>query len=175
MSYIAVLAGLHLVYTRWRPQPRVADLTSGLAAVIWAGLSAGVLALAALRTNAPLIDATLAHLDAALLLDTAALVRWVAHRPVVADVLAMAYLSTVPMVFMTVVLLAVTQESDRMWKLCFSFAGSSFLSALALTVIPAVAAFTYLKIDPEIIATLPDGAGRYFLPRQYWHSLGIRR
>jgi len=163
MGCIAILGGVHLVYTRWRPEPRVADLTGGLAAVFWAGLSAGVLALAALRMGAPLVDATLAHLDAALLIDTPALVRWVARRPLVGEVLDIVYLSAVPMVFTTVALLAIRQESDRMWEICFSFAGASFLSALALTFMPAVAAFTFLKIDSEIVAGLPDGSGKFFL------------
>ncbi len=35
---IAIPAGLHIVYTRWRPDPFVGPISGGLAAICWAGL-----------------------------------------------------------------------------------------------------------------------------------------
>lgn len=57
---------IHIIYTRFRPDPLISCLTGGVTAVLWAGVATGIAALAALRLNAPLTDNDLAYVDEAL-------------------------------------------------------------------------------------------------------------
>jgi hypothetical protein len=83
------LPGAHFFYAIRRPNPLFSAATGGLAVLIWGGLSAGVIALAALRTGAPLIDSSLAAIDEAMRLHTPYLVTWFAAHPLAAAVLAL--------------------------------------------------------------------------------------
>jgi len=170
---VLVLAGLHLVYTRLRPDPCIGAVSGGLATVTWAGFMAGIAALAGLRTGAPLIDAQLAHADAALHLDTAALVAWLARHPPTGRILEIAYVSAVPVVFATVVLLALTRRAVLMWELCFTFAATATVSAFACAFVPAVGAFAHYGIPLEILAEMPNGAGRFHLPTFESYRSGV--
>ena len=170
-SGVVILAGLHVIYTRWRPDPIVGPICGGLVVVIWAALVAAMAALAALRTGAPLIDASLAQADAIFGLYTPTLVKWVASYSMITSVLAVAYVSTVPMVFATVILLGLKRREVPMWELCFVFAATAPLCAFLSAVAPAIAAFTYYGIPSEIVMMLPTGAGRFFLPAlEAYHS-----
>ncbi len=152
---------LHVVYTYLRPDRRIGAVTGGLAVVIWAGLVAGVSALAALRSDAPLIDDFLAHTDAAFGIDTPALVAWVAHHPPAGMVLAIIYATTVPMVFVAVIVSGCMGREARMWQACFVFASSANLCVLLSAFLPAIDAIIHFGTPPDILALLPDGAGRF--------------
>jgi hypothetical protein len=163
VGLVIVMPTLHLIYTFLRPEPRIGAMMGGLAAVTWAGIAAGVTALAALRTNAPLIDTSLAHADALVGLDTVAFVEWVAQNTLVGWILDVAYLSTVPLLLAVILLQAWLNREDWMWHTCFLFAAGGTLCAVASAFLPAIAAFTYYGVPSYIIATLPNGAGRFFL------------
>ena len=158
-ALVLTLVVVHLVYTWRRPDALISAATGGLAVLIWAGVVAGVTALAALRTGAPLIDSSLAHTDAVLGLDTPALVAWVARHPPLGMVLAIVYGSTVPMVFAAVLLLAATHREARMWQTCIVFAGSAGFCTLVSAFLPAIGAVIHYETPPEILAMLPAGAG----------------
>jgi len=163
-SVILMLFGLHVVYTWFRPDPFIGPVAGGLATMTWAGTIAGMTALAALRTHAPLIDASLARADAALGVDTAAVVAWVAFHPLIGLLLDVAYLSTVPLLFAIFVFLGLTRRQHQMWELCFAFTGSAILCAFASAFVPAIGTFVQHQIPPDILTLLPPGAGRYYLP-----------
>jgi len=168
---VLILAGLHVIYTHWRPDPIIGPMAGGLTVVIWAGLVSGMAALAALRTGAPLIDASLAQADAILGLYTPTFVAWVARYSIITSMLEVAYVSTVPLVFATVILLGLKRRETLMWELCFVFAATAPLCAFLTAVTPAIAAFTYYGIPPDILTMLPTGAGRFFLPTlESYHS-----
>ncbi|MGI4747621.1 MAG: phosphatase PAP2 family protein [Janthinobacterium lividum] len=168
---VLILAGLNVIYTRWRPDPIIGPVAGGLAVVTWAGLVAGMAALAALRTGAPLIDVSLARADAILGLYTPTLVAWMAPYSIITSVLEVAYVSTVPMVFATVILLGLRRRETRMWELCFVFAATAPVCAFLAAGAPAIGAFTYYGVSPDILTMLPTGAGRFFLPVfQAYHS-----
>lgn len=164
VACITGLIGMHVIYTRWRSLPVVAATTAGLAALSWAGLAAGVSALAALRTGAPLFDAELARADAALHVDTQAVVFWIASIPHLGTLLDVAYVSTVPLIFAAAVTLAVQRREARMWELCFCFAGASSSSALFSAVMPAIGPFNASGTPKSISNLLPNGAGTFFVP-----------
>jgi membrane-associated phospholipid phosphatase len=154
---------LHVVYTRLRPEPLLSAATGGVAAISCGGLLAAILALTALRTNAPLIDPVLARADAALNLFTPALVASVAQQPLSASILQVAYLATVPWVFGTALLLAATGRVTEMWTLCFCFTTTAVFCALFSAFAPAAGAFAYYGTEPEVLLALPDHAGLFHL------------
>jgi membrane-associated phospholipid phosphatase len=171
---IVILAGLSVIYTRWRPDPIIGPMTGGLAALTWSGLIAAISALAALRTGAPFIDPSLARVDTIIGLSTPTFVSWVAPYSNITCILAFAYDSTVPMVFASVILLSLKRREIVMWELCFVFAATAPLCALLTAIAPAVGPFTYYSIRPDVLAMLPKGSGLYFLPiLEAYHSRSL--
>jgi membrane-associated phospholipid phosphatase len=157
------LTGAHFFYAIRRPNPLFSAATGGLAVLIWGGLSAGVIALAALRTGAPLIDSSLAAIDEAMRLHTPYLVTWFAAHPLAAAVLARVYETTVPAVFVAVLILAFTGREAQMWQACSVFVIAAAVCGLVSAVLPAAGAFAHYGTSPNILATLPAGAGRFHL------------
>jgi len=158
-----ILLGLHIVYTRLRPDPFIGPITGGLAVVIWAGCIAAVAALAALRCGAPLVDGMLARADAMLGVDTPTLVAWLARNAPI-SLLNVAYMSTVPLVFAAVVMLGWSGQETTMWQLCLAFAGSAVSCAFLSALTPAVGTFAHYGMAHDVLALLPSDAGRYYLP-----------
>lgn len=155
---------LHVVYSVLRPNPFISLVSGGLSAVIWSGVATGVTALAALRLNTPLFDATLASADNIIGLNTSVFVTWIAWRPQISQLLEIVYLSTVPLIFATVIFLAWTHRETRMWELCLSFAGSGMICALFSALLPAAGAFIHYGISRDILILLPEGSGIYYIP-----------
>jgi membrane-associated phospholipid phosphatase len=50
-----------------------------------------------------------------------------------------------------------------MWELCFTFAGSAVVCAFLSALVPAIGAFAYYGVPPDVLARLPPGAGRFHL------------
>jgi membrane-associated phospholipid phosphatase len=159
----SVTLSIHLIYTSLRPEPRLAAIAGGLTAVLWGGIAAGVGALAALRTNAPLIDDQLAHADLAPGLNTEALVAWVAGHQWLGSMLDVAYLSAVPLVVVLICLLPWLHREARMWQICFVFVGAAEFCALFTAGTPAVGAIVHYDVSSNILTALPEGAGRFYL------------
>ena len=160
---VLVMVCLHRVYTRLRPDPLIAAATGGTAALLWAGLTAGMIALAGLRTGAALIDHYLAYADALLGADTRRLVAWTARHPWVGQILMVAYASAVPAVFAAALLLAHAHRSERMWNLCLEFAVLAVLCALSSALLPANGAFVHHGTAPAILSALPGNSGIFHM------------
>jgi membrane-associated phospholipid phosphatase len=161
--FITLLTGTHLFYAIWRPIPLFSAAIGALAVLIWGGLSAGVIALAALRTGAPLVDSSLAGIDEAMQLHTPYLVAWFAAHPLAAAVLARVYESTVPAVLVAVLILAYAGREAQMWQACSVFVIAAAVCALISAFFPAVGAFPHYGTSPDILERLPAGAGRFYL------------
>lgn len=157
------LLGIYFVYARLRPEPRISAISGGLVAVSWAGLMAGITALAALRTNAPLIDVFLAHVDEFMGVDLSIFVTWVAQHRSIGWILEIAYASSVPLVFAAIILLALINRVTRMWQTCFVFGSSAMLCAMTSAFLPAMGTFSRYEGNTDILAGLPDDAGRFYL------------
>jgi len=171
---VLVPLSLHCIYTWLRPEPRIAAVSGGVAALIWAGCAAMVIALAALGTDAPLIDSRLALADATLRFDAPAVIEWLS-QPVLSKFLGVAYVSTVPLVFGTAIFLALMRNDKEMWQLCFTFCASAASCALISAIAPALGTFVHYKISPHAVALLPAGAGTYFLPIEHAYRSGAIR
>ena len=56
---------------------------------------------------------------------------------------------TVPVVLLTICLLAVIEQTERMWEATFAFAASATFCAFSMSFLPAVAAFAYYGTDVQ--------------------------
>ena len=158
-----LLVGIHIVYTVLRPIPVFAAVTGGIAVTTWSLMMVGVTALAGLGLHAPLIDGALIRADASFGLNAAMFTDWVARYPVFASLLMGFYVSSIPLIFATVLFLALTGRDERMWAFCLSITGAAIVCALVSSVIPAIGSFTELNIPLSTRRLLPAGAGTYHL------------
>jgi membrane-associated phospholipid phosphatase len=158
-----LLVGIHIVYTVLRPIPVFAAVSGGIAVTSWSLMMVGVTALAGLGLHAPLIDEALIRADASLGLNAAVFTDWVARYPGCASLLMGFYISSIPLVFATVLFLALTGRHERMWAFCLSITGAAMVCALVGSVIPAIGSFTELNIPLSTRQVLPGGAGTYYL------------
>lgn len=160
---LAILALIHLTYSWVRSIPSLGSLAGGVLAILVGGLASGMIALAALRNNAPLIDVYLAKSDKLIGIDTQMLVRWVSEHGLAAIPLNVAYLGTIPVIFGAVVFLALSGRETRMWELCCCFSGVGIICALSSTMFTAIGAFTNNSIPLDVVSRLPNGAGLFHL------------
>lgn len=163
VARLAVLAGIQLVYTRLRPDPIISAVAGALLGLTWTGLVAGLIALTGLRLGAPLIDADLAHADAFLRVSTPAIVAWTAKYPWLGRGLDVVYVSSVPAVFVSAVLLAIRRSYPRMRELVLSFSACGAVCAAFAALCPAIGAFSYYGIAPDVAAGLPIRSGLFHL------------
>jgi hypothetical protein len=158
-----VLVGFQLFYSVLRPVPMFAAVTGGVAATTWSLLMVGLLALAAVGLNMPLIDNALIRIDGALGLDAAQFASFVAQYPSCGHVLMGFYVSSVPLIFLTILFLAVTGRHERMWSFALTVSGSAVICALLACFTPAIGAFAALGLPQATLEALPPGAGTYHL------------
>ena len=172
VGIVVISLCIHVIYTWFRPDPLIGCVSGGVTALFWAGIMTGLASLAALRLNSPLIDADLALADEVLGVSTQAFVKWVAWHPTLVQLLNAAYLSTVPLIFATVLVLAWTRREASMWELCLAFAGAGILCTLISALVPAAGAFVHYETGSDLRAALPEGAGVYHLPTFYEYRSG---
>ncbi len=170
---MAFLVGAYIVYGRWRPEPVICDICGALAVITISAGTAGIISLAGLRLGAPLIDGNLATYDSGFLLDTRSIVVGVANMPTFAGLLALAYVSSFPILFGSVVFLAWTRQVRPLWQLAFVFAFTAGCCATVSAFFPAAGAFSHFAYPAEVLGGLPSGAGVYHLPKfeYYRHAM----
>jgi membrane-associated phospholipid phosphatase len=159
------LVGAYIAYRWWRPEPVISDICGALAVIFLSAAAAGIISLTGLRLGAPLIDGKLSAYDSALLLDTRPIVVAVANATAFAALLGLAYVSSFPILFATVVILGWTRHVKRLWQLAFVFAFTAVGCATLEVFFPAAGAFYHFAYAAEVLDRLPDGAGVYHLPK----------
>jgi hypothetical protein len=156
---VAFFAGVGLAYDRFRNEPRIAAFFTIFAmwfAVTWVW---GLLAIAALGMGAPLQDARLAAIDAALGFDHRAVVAWFARHPDIADVSMKFYHYTGIANLAFAIGLSILGQFERVSRLVGDFALLLAITIVISAVIPGGGSFFYKPYPTEIIANLPSGAG----------------
>jgi membrane-associated phospholipid phosphatase len=161
---LGCLGGAYIVYRWWRPEPIISDICGGLAVLLFAGVTAGIISLAGVRLGAPLIDGKLAAFDSAFLLDTRSIVTAVANRPILARFLGFAYYSSFPIIVVSVAFLGWARRVKSLWQLAFVFAFTLIGCATISVFFPAIGAFSHFAYPAEVLKGLPSGAGIYHLP-----------
>lgn len=160
----AALLLVHWFYGTVRHNARISLATGGLALVIWSGMMGGVASLMGLRAARPLVDDLLARGDAWLGLSAPAITGWIVQYPALTTLLGVAYLSSFPLVFGSVIMLALLGRARRMWELCLAFAATLTISVVVATLFPAIGAFAYYDLPQSTLQLLPAGSGIYHLP-----------
>jgi hypothetical protein len=170
---LAFLISAYIAYGSWRPEPVIRDVCGALAVITLSGATAGIISLAGLRMGAPLIDGNLAALDSQLFLDTRSIVVAVANATALGGLLGLAYLSSFPVLFASVLLLGWTRHVRPLWQLAFVFAFTAVGCATLSVFFPAAGAFSHFVYPAEVLDGLPAGAGVYHLPKfdYYRHAV----
>lgn len=160
---LVLLFAAHLVYTRFRPSPKLALSTGGLALMIASALLAGIVANAGMRLRFPLVDGQLAAMDLAMGIDTPALVRVVADHPFLAELMGLAYSSSSALPLVSAVWLGFRGEGKRTWELALGFGAGIVIAAATSVFFPALGNFSHAGLEGLAGTGLPAGSGVYHL------------
>jgi hypothetical protein len=109
-----VAALLSFVYTRLRPDRRIAELATALTQIIAFTVVGAILSYLTVTAKFPLVDSQLAGVDTLLRLNWLAFFEWVEARPTIKAVLAVAYHSCMPQVAILLVWLSACGRFERM-------------------------------------------------------------
>lgn len=161
---LAILWGAHRHYRARGDTQRLGEALGALALLIASGAAAGAISQLGLALHRPLIDPWLATIDRATGFASNAVTADLAASPVRIALLGAAYLSSFPLIFLSAVVLALRGSREALWGLIFSFAAAIVLCAGCAALFPAIGAFPYLGLAPDVAARLPAGAGVYHLP-----------
>lgn len=147
--------------SRSAARTRVSDCVGTLGLVWLSGITCGLISLIALRFHQPLIDAQLLGFDKAVGVADVRLVEWLAALPpTVMAAMKAAYTLTIPVMFVSIGLLAMIDERVEAWRAAFCFVGSLLTVCLVSIVTPAKG--LGLWVSQATLAHLPQGALRYF-------------
>ena len=167
MSSVAAVIGAMLcgvaVYSTWRRDALIASLLSTFTVQIWGAISMGLLALLAVGAGFPLVDPTLAQIDAALGIDHHALLGWLAQYPTLSFILRLFYSSAAPMSLVVMLALAFCRRFDNLRDFGLLWQLTLFASVAISTVTPAIGVYAHLGIAADVVAALPAGSGLYHL------------
>ncbi len=151
---IAGLMSASVFYRYRRPNPHLCSVTEAAAQMLLILLFGILLTYAAMTTNFPYRDAQLYAIDQALGLDRRAYLDFVNNRPLLAELAGYAYMSLLPQFALVPMVLMIANQLPnlRRWMLAF---GLALIMTSALSVFaPAVAAFVYLDLTPQVYANI---------------------
>ena len=154
---LLVLFAVDLIYTRWRPRERLADLAQTAAQLMAFFAAIGTASYLVTATAAPLIDDALAAADAAIGFDWLRWFTWAHEQPIAAFMLKLAYMSATPQLALIPIYLALSGQAERnsrlIWELMLSLGVIVPLSAA----FPAVSAWVHYAVTDLIPAVhMPD-------------------
>jgi membrane-associated phospholipid phosphatase len=113
-----------------------------------------LLTYAAMATNFPYRDAELYAIDRALRLDRRAYLDFVNSRPLLAELAGYSYQSLLPQFALVPMVLMVAGQLPRLRRWMIAF-GLALIATSAISVFtPAVAAFVYLDLSPQVYANI---------------------
>ena len=149
----------------WRyPDKRLAHC-AGIVAVGLCGLVAcGIVSNTGLRLQAPLADARLASLDAAIGIDAGAVITQIASIPWLTAVLSFAYNASGLLVVGLIAAFAFTSRFAKAWELVTTTVTSMQVVALVSLAAPAWGAMRHFGLEALQGRGLPPGAGVYQWP-----------
>lgn len=112
----------------------------------------------------PLIDTQLAAFDALIGFDWLAHTAWVNERAWATGLLTWTYNQLLSGMIVTLVFLLVTRRFERVREITLLMGMTSISSIFFVTFMPAVGAYAFYNPAPELVANIPQLAGRYHLP-----------
>lgn len=153
LAIICLLAA-SFFYRHRRPNPHLCAATEAAAQMLLILLFGILLTYAAMTAHFPYRDAALYAIDQALGLNRRAYLDFVNSRPLLAMMAEYSYLSLLPQFALVPMVLMVANQLPhlRQWMLAFALA---LIATSAISIFtPAVAAFVYLDLTPEIYANI---------------------
>ncbi len=183
--WVGVLALIAVVYTRWRPAPRLATAARATAEVLVFVLGAAILNYLGFMAGRPLYDADLVAADQVLGFDWLGFVSWLASIPHLNGVLFLAYSSSLVQVAAIVAFLALSGRTGRLDWFVLSFMASALITIAVWVGFPSYGAYFYyfgldrpipgagLAVDPSYARTLIAMHGGSFPPLRFDNVVGL--
>jgi membrane-associated phospholipid phosphatase len=164
---IVTFAGA-LSWVRWRHdrpggEERLATGAGVVLVLAAGGFAGGLICLVGQTFARPFIDPFLYRADLLLGVDTESVIRGVVSFAGLPVLLAIAYTSSFPLIFVSVLTFAWTGRGERAWELCGVFNLCLLIATVSSAIIPATGPFHYLSIAASVRNALPGGAGTYHL------------
>lgn len=163
----AALAAAMLALSAWcrarLPDPRLAAAAQIVALATMSLMLCGIIANAGLRLGAPLADARLAAIDAALGLHVDRAVRAMAEWPLLIEMLAAIYNASGVVIVLLIALTLAGKMISKAWELTATSVFAMQTIALLSIAMPAHGAMAHFKMGALQGAGLPAGAGTYQL------------
>ena len=163
---LAVIGALLLAYRRQKGAQgdvRLAN-SAGIVMVLFSGgLAGGLICLVGQTFALPFIDPLLHRSDQMIGVDLTAIIGWITRVEWVPRLLAVAYDSSFPLLFLTALAFVWTGRARQAWELCGIFNVCLLAATISSALIPAVGAFHFLPIGEGVRAFLPPGSGIYHL------------
>ncbi|MGY3444025.1 MULTISPECIES: phosphatase PAP2 family protein [unclassified Bradyrhizobium] len=141
-----IVASLALVYVRFRPDRRIAELAIACAQLIAFTAVAAVLSYLTVTSKFPLIDRQLAAIDAALYLDWPAYFSWVDKHPAIKSILDTAYDSCLAQTAVLLVSLSACERFEQMREFVWLFMMALLVAIPISWIFPAVSAWVQFDV-----------------------------
>ncbi len=135
------------IYTRVRPDPRIATLAHITGVGMMLAAVTYVLSYLTVTTGQPLIDPQLVALDQATGLDWPTMYKWIAAHPWIYEGLKLAYLGLMLQLVLLEVILTFRGQVQRAWELLWLFTLSCIGCLIASAIWPAQGAFAYFHFE----------------------------
>ena len=160
------VAALVIVRRRYRGPRREDRLATGAGAVLAlfaGGLAGGLVCLVGQTFALPFIDPLLNRADALLGFNAMSFLQGIISLPGLPALLVVAYNSSFPLIFLSVLFFAWTGRAQRVWEICFAFNLCLGIVVISSALFPATGPFLYQPIPLTLQRALPPGAGTYYL------------
>jgi len=155
----AVLLG-SVIFARKGRFSNYADLLGAVVLVWLSGIICGLISLMALRLHLPVVDRQLLALDHLLGIDTVGVARSLSHLPWnVMIFIQLCYKFTVPVVFVSLIGVALLGDRLEAWRAAFCFVGSLLTVCIISIATPARGLGVWVT-DADL-SSMPAGALRY--------------
>lgn len=125
------------------------------------GFFSGLFMYLASATEAPLLDAQLAAIDAALGFDWQAFLAWANARPLLAAALVFAYHSTGPLLVAEFVYFSFARREERLYELFALIALTTLCTAFIQALVPAAGAYVLFQPGREQFSNFTELAGMW--------------
>jgi membrane-associated phospholipid phosphatase len=166
LTALSLILALGWVRRRhWRPggDRRLACGADVVLLLFQGGIAGGLICLVGQTFAMPFIDPLLSRCDQTLGVDLEAFIAGMVQVRGSGTLLAVAYNSSFPLLFIVALCLAWKGRFDEAWRLCGIFNMCLLIATVSSAVIPAVGPFHYLPISASIQNALPPGSGTYHL------------
>lgn len=171
--WVAVLGLVVLVYTRWRPAPRLASAARATAEILVFTLGAALLNYLGFMAGRPLFDAPLIAADRLIGFDWPSFVAWLATLPHVDAMLLAAYQSSLAQVAVIVIFLAMSGRTVQLDRFLLTFMLSAIITVGVWTAFPTFGAYVYYLAEgreiPAAELAVDPGYARLLLAMHAGH------